>query len=213
METEFVRKNTYVMPEGFREKCKAALPVPTYRNNVTMHPEAYLSDSCWIVGDVRLGYHAVIFHGASLRGDSNYIEIGAESNIQELCILHESPDAPIIIGEHTTVGHGAILHGCTIGDNSLIGMNAVVLDRATIGNNCIVAAGAVVSEGMVVPDFSMVAGVPAKIKKTITQADVERIIEPLSEDNLNEAANLLEAGLMFHPCEEVFRKIGILPEQ
>ena len=145
----FERKNTYTIPEGYREQIEAAAPTIKYRDNTNIHPEAYISDTCWIVGDVRIGYHAVVMHGACLRGDCDYIEIGAETNIQENCVLHESEGEPIIIGEHTTLGHGCIIHACEIGDNSLIGMNAVVLNGAKIGNNCIVGAGCVVTEGMV----------------------------------------------------------------
>ena len=151
----FKRKTTYTIPEGYREHIEATAPTIKYRGNTTIHPEAYISDTCWIVGDVRIGYHAIVMHGACLRGDCDYIEIGAETNIQENCVLHESDGQPIIIGEHTTLGHGCIIHACEIGDNSLIGMNAVVLNGAKIGNNCIVGAGCVVTEGMVVPDYHM----------------------------------------------------------
>ncbi len=206
----FERKSTYIIPEGYREHIEATAPTIKYRGNTKIHPEAYISDTCWIVGDVRIGYHAVVMHGACLRGDCDYIEIGAETNIQENCVLHESDGQPIIIGEHTTLGHGCVVHACEIGDNSLIGMNAVVLNGAKIGNNCIVGAGCVVTEGMVVPDYHMVVGVPGKIKREVSQEEVVNIIESLSEGNLTEAARMHAEGLIFHPNDELLRKIGAL---
>lgn len=159
---------------------------------------------------MRIGYHAVVMHGACLRGDCDYIEIGAETNVQENCVLHESEGQPIIIGEHTTLGHGCVIHACEIGDNSLIGMNAVVLNGAKIGNNCVVGAGCIVPEGMVVPDYHMVVGVPGKIKRELTQEEVVNIIESLSEGNLTEATRMYAEGLVFHPNEDLLRKIGAL---
>ena len=206
----FERKSTYIIPEGYREHIEATAPTIKYRGNTKIHPEAYISDTCWIVGDVRIGYHAVVMHGACLRGDCYYIEIGAETNIQENCVLHESDGQPIIIGEHTTLGHGCVVHACEIGDNSLIGMNAVVLNGAKIGNNCIVGAGCVVTEGMVVPDYHMVVGVPGKIRREVSQDEVVSIIESLSEGNLTEASRMFAEGLVFHPNDELLRKIGAL---
>ena len=206
----FKRKTTYTIPEGYREHIEATAPTIKYRGNTTIHPEAYISDTCWIVGDVRIGYHAIVMHGACLRGDCDYIEIGAETNIQENCVLHESDGQPIIIGEHTTLGHGCIIHACEIGDNSLIGMNAVVLNGAKIGNNCIVGAGCVVTEGMVVPDYHMVIVIPGKIKREVSQDEVVSIIESLSEGNLTEAQRMYAEGLVFHPNDDLLRKIGAL---
>ena len=206
----FKRKTTYTIPEGYREHIEATAPTIKYRGNTTIHPEAYISDTCWIVGDVRIGYHAIVMHGACLRGDCDYIEIGAETNIQENCVLHESDGQPIIIGEHPTLGHGCIIHACEIGDNSLIGMNAVVLNGAKIGNNCIVGAGCVVTEGMVVPDYHMVIGIPGKIKREVSQDEVVSIIESLSEGNLTEAQRMYAEGLVFHPNDDLLRKIGAL---
>ena len=206
----FKRKTTYTIPEGYREHIEATAPTIKYRGNTTIHPEAYISDTCWIVGDVRIGYHAIVMHVACLRGDCDYIEIGAETNIQENCVLHESDGQPIIIGEHTTLGHGCIIHACEIGDNSLIGMNAVVLNGAKIGNNCIVGAGCVVTEGMVVPDYHMVIVIPGKIKREVSQDEVVSIIESLSEGNLTEAQRMYAEGLVFHPNDDLLRKIGAL---
>lgn len=206
----FERKNTYTIPEGYRAQIEAEAPTIKYRGSARLDPECYISDTCWIVGDVRIGYHAVVMHGASLRGDCDYIEIGAESNVQENCILHESAGQPIIIGEHTTLGHGCVIHACEIGDNTLIGMNAVILNGAKIGNNCIVGAGAVVPEGMVIPDWSMAVGVPAKVKKQVDQDAVVDIVESLSEGNLTEATRMYAEGLVFHPNADLLKKIGAL---
>ena len=206
----FERKTTYTIPEGYREHIEKTAPTIKYRGSTSIHPEAYISDTCWIVGDVRIGYHAVVMHGACLRGDCDYIEIGAETNVQENCVLHESEGQPIIIGEHTTLGHGCVIHACEIGDNSLIGMNAVVLNGAKIGNNCVVGAGCIVPEGMVVPDYHMVVGVPGKIERELTQEEVVNIIESLSEGNLTEATRMYAEGLVFHPNEDLLRKIGAL---
>ena len=206
----FERKTTYTIPEGYREHIEKTAPTIKYRGSTSIHPEAYISDTCWIVGDVRIGYHAVVMHGACLRGDCDYIEIGAETNVQENCVLHESEGQPIIIGEHTTLGHGCVIHACEIGDNSLIGMNAVVLNGAKIGNNCVVGAGCIVPEGMVVPDYHMVVGVPGKIKRELTQEEVVNIIESLSEGNLTEATRMYAEGLVLHPNEDLLRKIGAL---
>ena len=222
----FKRKTTYTIPEGYREHIEATAPTIKYRGNTTIHPEAYISDTCWIVGDVRIGYHAIVMHGACLRGDCDYIEIGAETNIQENCTIHVSRDLPVHIGNNVTIGHNAVIHSCTIGDRTLIGMGAVILDGtkigsdciigagslvtngAKIGNNCIVGAGCVVTEGMVVPDYHMVIGIPGKIKREVSQDEVVSIIESLSEGNLTEAQRMYAEGLVFHPNDDLLRKIG-----
>ena len=120
------------------------------------------------MGDVRLGKNANIWYGAVLRGDINSISIGEGSNIQDGVIGHLSDDYPLIVGNYVTVGHGAVIHACTIEDECLIGMNSTILDGARIGRQSIVAAGAVVSSGMEVPAGSLVAGIPATIKKTLS---------------------------------------------
>jgi carbonic anhydrase/acetyltransferase-like protein (isoleucine patch superfamily) len=159
----FQRKDTYTIPEGYREEFVQNWKCLGYRGKIDAHPECYLSPDCRISGAVSLGYHAAVYAGSQLRADSDRIEIGAESNVQENCIIHESNGLPVIIGEHSSIGHGAILHGCTIGDNALVGMGAIVMDGARVGNNAVVAAGAVVVED--VPENAVVAGVPARIIK------------------------------------------------
>ena len=144
-------------------------------------PQLDDADSIWIapdatvLGRVRLGRDAGIWFGAVLRGDNETITIGAGSNVQEHCVLHTDPGFALTVGEGCTVGHRAILHGCTIGDNSLIGMGAIVLNGARIGSNCLVGAGALVTEGKEFPDNSLIVGSPAKVARELDEATVERL--------------------------------------
>ena len=125
-----------------------------------------------LVGEVTLGEESSVWYNAVVRADNAPIVIGARSNIQDCCVLHVDEGHPIQIGDGVTVGHGAILHGCTIGDNSLIGMGAVVLNGAQIGKNCIIGASALVTQGMQVPDGSMLLGVPAKVRRPLTEEEI-----------------------------------------
>ena len=135
----------------------------------TIHSTAYVVENATIVGDVTIGSKSSVWYQSVLRADINYISIGKCSNIQDGVIGHLSDDFPLIVGDYVTVGHGAVLHACTIEDECLIGMNSTILDGATIGKNSIVAAGAVVPVGMNVPEGSLVAGMPAKIKKSLPE--------------------------------------------
>ncbi|MGI6028037.1 MAG: gamma carbonic anhydrase family protein [Candidatus Heteroscillospira sp.] len=130
-----------------------------------IHPSARVAPGAVIVGDVTLEENVNIWYNSVLRADYDSIHIGAGTNVQDGCVLHISRDCPVNIGMNVTIGHGAIVHGCTVGDNCLIGMGSIVMDRAVIGKNCIVAAGAVVVGGTVVPDNSLVMGSPAKVKR------------------------------------------------
>lgn len=138
-------------------------------------------DAIWIapdarvIGKVRLGRDVGIWFGAVLRGDNEEIAIGAASNVQEHCMLHTDPGFPLTVGEGCTIGHRAILHGCTIGDNSLVGMGAIVLNGARIGSNCLVGAGALVTEGKVFPDGSLIVGSPAKAIRQLDDAAIARL--------------------------------------
>ncbi|MCF3640080.1 gamma carbonic anhydrase family protein [Rhizobium sp. TRM95111] len=142
-------------------------------------PTLPAEDRCWIapdanvIGRVAIGEDVGIWFGATLRGDNEPITLGARSNIQEGTIVHTDPGRPVTIGEGCTIGHGAIIHGCTIGDNSLIGMGATVLNGAVIGRNCLVGANALVTEGKVFPDNSLIVGAPAKVARTLDEATVE----------------------------------------
>lgn len=206
----FTRKDTYVLPDEFRAWYEAEYPCEGYRGRIEADPSCYISPDARISGNVKLGYRAVVMAGSQIRGDSGPIEIGAETNVQENCVLHESTGYPLIIGEHSTIGHGAVVHGCTIGDNALVGMGAVVMDGARIGNNAVVGAGAVVPQGMEIPDYHLAVGVPAKIRGVMDEERVLRNITSFAEANLIEARNMLAEGLMEHPSEDLFRRIGAI---
>jgi carbonic anhydrase/acetyltransferase-like protein (isoleucine patch superfamily) len=128
----------------------------------------FIAHSADVIGSVILGEHASIWFQCVLRGDNDVITIGKNSNIQDASVLHVDPGYPLTIGENVTVGHKVMLHGCSVGDNSLIGMNAVVLNGAKIGSHCIVGAGALITENTVVPDGTMALGSPAKVFKPLS---------------------------------------------
>lgn len=142
-----------------------------------IHPTAWVAPGAVVRGDVTIGEQANIWYNAVLRADQESITIGKASNIQDNCVLHGDEGNHVTVGEYVTVGHGAILHGCTVEDRCLIGMNAVVLDHAVIGEGSIVGAGAVVGAGTIVPPKSLVVGIPAKVKKTLTDEDVAGTVE------------------------------------
>lgn len=127
----------------------------------------YVAENAVVAGDVELREDASVWFGSVLRGDNERITIGARSNVQDGCVLHTDPGFPLVIGEDSSIGHGAIVHGCTIGDGTLIGMGATILNGAKIGNHCLVGAGALVTEGKEFPDFSMIIGAPARAVKTL----------------------------------------------
>ncbi len=127
----------------------------------------WIAETAVVIGRVRLKQDASIWFGSVLRGDNERITLGARSNVQDGCVLHTDPGFPLEIGEDVTIGHAAIVHGCTVGANSLIGMGATVLNGAKIGRCCLVGAGALVTEGKEFPDFSMILGSPARVAKTL----------------------------------------------
>ena len=141
----------------------------------TIHPTAFVADNATLRGSVTLGAHSSIFFGAVLRADREDITIGAGSNIQDNCVVHVDNGYPVAVGDNVTVGHSAILHGCTVGDNTLIGMGAIVLNGAKIGKNCLIGAGALVTQNAVIPDGSMVIGSPAKVKRPLTEAEMASV--------------------------------------
>lgn len=140
-----------------------------------------IPDSCYIaaeatvIGDVRLGERVSIWPGAVLRGDNEPIVIGDDSNIQEGSVLHTDPGAPLTIGKSVTVGHQVMLHGCTVGDGALIGIQAVVLNKSVIGKDCLVGAGAVITEGKDFPDRSVIFGAPAKAVRELSEDNALRL--------------------------------------
>jgi carbonic anhydrase/acetyltransferase-like protein (isoleucine patch superfamily) len=138
-------------------------------------PTAYIAPTATLIGRVRVEADAVVMFGAVLRGDRDAIVLGRGSNLQDNVVVHCDPGSPATIGAGVSVGHGAVLHGCTVGDDVLVGMNATVLNGAVIGAGSLVAGGAVVLEGTDVPARSLVAGVPAKVRREITDEEVDRI--------------------------------------
>jgi len=134
--------------------------------------DAWVAPGCHVVGDVTMAAGASVWFGAALRGDNEVIAVGAGSNIQENCMLHTDMGFPLTIGAGCTIGHKAMLHGCTIGENSLIGMGATVLNGAVIGKNCLIGAGALITEGKVIPDGSLVMGVPGKVVRELDGAAI-----------------------------------------
>jgi carbonic anhydrase/acetyltransferase-like protein (isoleucine patch superfamily) len=136
---------------------------------------AWVADSAQVMGDVVLAENASVWFGAVIRGDTETIRVGAGSNVQDLSMLHADIGCPLTIGENVTVGHQVMLHGCTIGDESLIGIQAVILNNAKIGKRCIVGAGSVVTEGKEFPDGSLIIGAPAKAVRELDEATFEKL--------------------------------------
>ncbi|GIG59970.1 gamma carbonic anhydrase family protein [Longispora fulva] len=132
-------------------------------------PTAFVAPTAVVLGAVTIGPGASVWYGAVLRGDAESITIGADTNIQDNCTVHSDPSFPAVLGDRITVGHNAVLHGCVVEDDVLVGMSATVLNGAHIGEGSLIAAGAVVPQGMVVPAGSLVAGVPAKVKRELTE--------------------------------------------
>jgi carbonic anhydrase/acetyltransferase-like protein (isoleucine patch superfamily) len=140
-----------------------------------LHPTAYIADNAQVIGRVHMAEDSSVWFGVVVRGDTDDIRIGRGSNVQDNTVLHTDEGIPLLIGEHVTIGHQCMLHGCTIGDHSLIGIGAIVLNGAKIGRHSIVGAGSLVTEGKEFPDYSMVLGSPAKVVRTLTPEQAERI--------------------------------------
>ena len=143
----------------------------TFKSN-----DYYIAESADVMGDVEIGNNASVWFNAVIRSDSKKIIIGDDSNIQDGAVLHTEPWNNLVIGKGVTVGHNAMLHGCTVGDNSLIGINSVVLDDAVIGKNCLIGANSLIKSKAVIPDGSVVMGSPGKIVREISEPEI-RIIE------------------------------------
>ncbi len=134
---------------------------------------AWVADSAQVMGRVALAEDSSVWFGTVIRGDTESIHIGRGSNIQDLSVLHADVGMPLVVGDHVTVGHQVMLHGCTVGDGSLIGIGAVVLNGAKIGKHCLVGAGALVTEGKEFPDGSMIIGSPAKVVRQLTPEQID----------------------------------------
>lgn len=144
--------------------------------NPRLGARLFVAENAAIVGDVEIGDDASIWYGTTVRGDVNFIRIGARTNVQDNCTIHVSHEAwSTVIAEEVTIGHGAIVHGCRIGRGALIGMGSRVLDGAVVGESALVGAGALVAEGMQVPPRTLVVGVPARVKRELTPDEVARL--------------------------------------
>jgi carbonic anhydrase/acetyltransferase-like protein (isoleucine patch superfamily) len=136
---------------------------------------AWVAESADVIGDVSLAENVGIWFGAVVRGDTASITIGKESNVQDGSVLHADVGVPLSIGDDVTIGHQVMLHGCTIGDGSLIGIQAVILNNAKIGKGCLVGAGALITEGQVFPDYSLILGAPAKVVRQLDEPTVQKL--------------------------------------
>lgn len=136
-----------------------------------IHPSVFVAPNATVIGNITIGAESSVFFGAVIRDEHSRVEIGTRTNIQDNCVLHNDEEFPLVVGNGCTVGHGVILHGCTVGDNTLVGMGAIVLNGAVIGRDCIIGAGAVVPQGAVIPDGSLVLGMPGKVRRQVTEEE------------------------------------------
>ena len=146
-------------------------------DHVQADGDSWIAPTAVVIGKVKIGKKASVWWHAVIRGDNDPITIGEGTNIQDGSVLHSDPGFPLVIGDHVTIGHMAMVHGCTIGDGSLIGINAVVLNGAKVGKNCLIGAKALVTEGMEIPDNSMAVGAPAKVIREVKPEHIERMQE------------------------------------
>ncbi len=149
----------------------------------------WIADNATVIGRIRMGRNVSIWYNVVIRGDNDPIEIGDDTNIQDGSILHNDEGVPLIIGSNVTVGHMAMLHGCTVGDGTLIGINAVVLNHAVIGKHCIIGANSLIPEGKVIPDRSLVVGSPGRIIRQLSDEDVAGLV--------TNAANYVENARLY----------------
>jgi carbonic anhydrase/acetyltransferase-like protein (isoleucine patch superfamily) len=143
----------------------------------TIAMSAYVAPSAAVIGNAILGDHSSVWFAATLRGDNETISIGTGSNVQDGAVMHTDPGFPLLVGSNVSVGHQAMLHGCTVGDGSLIGIQAVVLNAAVIGKGCLVGAGAVITERKVFADGTLILGAPAKVVRELTPEEKENILK------------------------------------
>jgi carbonic anhydrase/acetyltransferase-like protein (isoleucine patch superfamily) len=153
----------------------------------------WVADNAIVLGSVLLEHNASVWFNAVLRGDTELITVGENSNVQDGAVLHTDPGCPLVIGRNVTIGHKVMLHGCEIGDNSLVGINAVVLNRAKIGRNCLIGANALITEGKEIPDNSMVLGAPGKVVRQLTDNEIAGL--SMSARHYAENARRFRAGL------------------
>ena len=138
-------------------------------------PQSWIAPNAALMGNVEIACNVSIWWGATLRGDMDLLSIGENPNLQDGTVVHTDPGIPVLIGKNVTVGHRVILHGCTVGDNSLIGMGATLLNRAVIGKNCLIGANSLIPEGRVIPDRSLVVGSPGRIVRELSDEEVANL--------------------------------------
>jgi carbonic anhydrase/acetyltransferase-like protein (isoleucine patch superfamily) len=154
------------------------MPIYQYgEQKPSIDPSAFVAAEATVIGDVVLAEDASVWHGVVIRGDSARISVGKGSNVQDGAVLHADEGVPLTIGDNVTVGHQAMLHGCTIGDGTLVGIQAVVLNNAVIGRNCLIGAGAVVTEGKQFPDNSLIVGAPARVVREMSPEQILKVGE------------------------------------
>ena len=158
-------------------------------NSPEVAASAYVAPNAAVVGKIVLAEHASVWFGATLRGDNETISIGARSNVQDAAVMHTDPGFPLTLGADVSVGHQAMMHGCTVGDGTLIGIQAILLNGAVIGRGCLVGAGALITEGKVFPDGCLIIGAPAKAVRELTAEERENLIKV--------AANYAERGAYY----------------
>ena len=144
---------------------------------IQRHAETWIANNAIVIGDITLKENSSVWYGAVLRGDIENIEVGDGSNIQDNCVLHTDAGFPLTIGKGVTVGHLAMLHGCSIGDDSLVGIGATILNGSKIGKNCIIGANSLIAENKNIPDRSLVVGSPGKVIRQVTDEDIIAIKE------------------------------------
>lgn len=166
---------------------------------VDAHPTSWVAPTASVIGKVHLAQESSVWFGAVIRGDNELISIGPGSNVQDGAVLHTDPGFPMTVGKDVTIGHQAMLHGCQVGDGSLIGIQAVVLNGAQIGANCLIGAKALVTEKMVIPDGSLVLGSPAKVVRTLTE-EQQAGLRANAQDYVNKA-NCFSSGLSEDPSD------------
>lgn len=154
------------------------MPVYRYGERVpSVHESVFVAPTASVIGSVVLSENVSVWFGATIRGDNDTITLGKNSNVQEGAVLHTDAGLELTVGENVTIGHQAMLHGCTIGDGSLIGIQAVILNGAVIGKACLVGAGAVITERKVFPDRSLILGAPARVARTLSDEDVQNLLK------------------------------------
>lgn len=158
------------MPYDFLNDLSSLLSKP-----ITKGKDVWIADTARVFGNVILGDECSVWFSAVLRGDADSITLGNRSNVQECAVIHVDPGFPVSIGNDCIIGHGAIVHGATLGNHVLVGMHATILNGAKIGNFCIIGANALVTEGMVIPDYSIVMGAPAQVKKQLSEEHIEKV--------------------------------------